>query len=172
MGAMGLLRRASIAEERTTSLTRATDSVHTRLVPDAVNPGVARSRLTSELRRLKTAKSGPAATSMDWSLDAPAALTELLSRWPQDVKMGGLYIKTQSIQVTAAGITLTAMIPADAKAEPLVAALRDMPGWTLQQSQRGAAADHGALRGAGPGWTRLTLRLVPARSKPLAGGAP
>jgi hypothetical protein len=168
IAAFGLLRRAAHAEARAAATTRATEQIHAQLAPDAQTPAVARTRMTSELRRLKAAQHGSGATEQ--TLDAPAVLGELLARWPREAGNSGLYIKTQSIQVTSTGITVTVMVPAEAKAEPLIAALGEIPDWTLQQSQRTAANQSSSRAGEQP-TTRLTLRLVPQRSKPLAGGA-
>jgi hypothetical protein len=167
--AVGLVRRASVADSRASSYTRATDQVNARLVPDAQTPAAARTRLVSELRRLKAAGQGPA--TQEQTLDASAALVDVLARWPREASASGLFIKTQSIQVTSSGITLIALIPAEADAEPMIAALRELPGWTLQQSQRTSAGGHANAKSGEQPAARLTLRFVPQRTKPLAGGA-
>ncbi|MGD9689509.1 MAG: hypothetical protein AB7K52_07120 [Phycisphaerales bacterium] len=170
VGAAGLFRRTSTSEQRADALQEAAGHVHARLVPNAPSPAAAASGLTAELRRLRAAKKGP--SLVERSVDAAATLAELLSRWPRDASASGLHVQTQSLQVTASGITITALIPAEADAEPLVAALRDLPGWTLQQSQRSSASGSGGGGGATSenALARLTLRLVPQRQAPLVGG--
>ncbi len=156
--ALGLLRRAAHFDAQAHAATEAAGLIAARAAgePDPVR---ARTRLAGQLRTLRSVSTFP--LDQDATFDAPAALAALLARWPADASQGGLYIRTQSISVAAGSISITAAIPADADVEPLLAALRTIPGWSLLPTQRSP----GATSPVGP-TARLTLRLVPAAKSP------
>jgi hypothetical protein len=164
---IGLVRRAEHADAQALAVLHAAQEAAGRVAPGAQAYQVAKSRMDAELRRLKAAQHGPGSGEQQ-TLDAPAALATVLSRWPRDAGKNGLYVKTQSIQITSSGINITVQVPAEADPEPLIGALRELPEWTLQQSQRTGGA--GSAGEAIP-MARLVLRLVPKRAATTAGGA-
>lgn len=89
--------------------------------------------------------------------DAGVALATLLASWPS-----GTAVRVELITVGPAAIAVNALAAGSSDVEALVAALRDVSGWTMVQPQANSVG----------GQTRLNLRWLRSASSVADGGAP
>lgn len=96
--------------------------------------------------------------------DALASLVVILDRWPKVQPGDRSFVRVESLAVSKDGVTINAMLAADASSQPLLQALKSVPQWRLEQSE------HHASRSPDPDEdprARLVLRMV--RRQPVVG---
>jgi len=153
---LGIERRIDARDRATMELQAKRQVVYDELYPPATSAPSAQPaplRLLAELRQLERTRGGVTEAAGIEEPQAAFTLEALLELWPTDHP-----IRTESISVTPASVTLVALLPSAPLAQEFVSAF-DLPDeWEARQPQISTVTDG----------VRLTWRLVRRESAPLA----
>lgn len=146
LAALGLHRRAQVYERAAVDAQVALSTLYdqvlpTRLANSSQDPALL---LSTELERLRRTRSDAAPAQSTG--DAAIILADLLARWP-----GEVMLRTESLTVAPAEITLTILVDAAEHVEPVRTALAGLEGWRLALPR---------TESTNQGDVRVTLRLT------------
>lgn len=144
---LGIGWRSRIHSAAVEDISAQRDAIYRQLYDPALAPPSAQPpavRLLAELRQLRQTRSN--AVGKDFQEPESARMLEaLFARWPT-----GHQVRTESISVTPASITLAVLLPSGPDAQAFISAFAPPEGWESKQPQISSVSDG----------LRLTLRLA------------